>query len=578
MPNEQNRGIKQTKHIYEFGPFRAIPSERILVRSGERVALTAKAFDVLIAMIRNRGHLVEKSALMTAVWTNSFVEEGNLAVTISMLRKALGEDTGEHKYIQTVPGHGYRFVANVREIAEIRSLAVLPFKNANPSQESGEFLGAGLADSIITRLVSAGQIVVRSTSAVLRYAEKNVAPAAVGREQKVDAVITGRIDHSSNRIRVAVEMIWTKDASLMWAKTFEEDPQRIYALGEEIAEMIMQLTSTAAFKPEQKHPVPVATRNAAAYRLYLQGRYFWNKRTQKGLLRSIEFFRQATKEDPGLSIAYVGLADSYVLLGSYGVESPQRICQSAKDAASKALELDDSLAEAHASLGMISFYYEWDWTKAETEFQKAIALNPNYAITYEWYAITLAALGKHKEAVEQIRQAQALDPLSLIINTAVGRIYYFGRQYDSAIRAFQEVFDLDPQFARAHKHLGMVHAARGSFDEAIREFEEARRLSSFDPYLDGVIGYSYASSGNKSKARKVLESLTRSGEPNTYVPAFSIALIHIGLDDLDRAFEYLRKSWQDRSAHMVFAKTDPLLDRVRGDARFGELLRLMKLD
>jgi DNA-binding winged helix-turn-helix (wHTH) protein/Flp pilus assembly protein TadD len=579
MSNPSRNGTpKQAQPIYEFGPFRVLPSDRLLVRSGEHVPLTAKAFDVLLVMIRKRGHLVEKSALMMAVWADSFVEEGNLAVTISMLRKALDEN-GEHKYIQTVPGHGYRFVADVREIAEIRSLAVLPFQHSNPLQETPEYLAVGLADSIITKLVGTGELVVRSTSAVLKYVDAPIDPVAVGREQKVDAIVTGYIDTSFNPVRITAQMIWARDGSLIWADTFEEDPQRIFAIGGRVADRIAQLTSnsTRTRRAEQKRMPRPETQNPEAYRLYLQGRYFWNKRTKKGLLRSIEYFRQATTEDPQYSLAYAGLADSFVLLGSYGVESAQRVYPSAEAAARKALELDDALAEAHASQGMISFYFEWNWTKAEEEFRLAIALNPNYALTCEWYAIALAALGRQKDALDQIRRAQSLDPLSLIINTAVGRVFYLGRHYDLAINAFCNVFDLDPNFARAHTHLGTVYAARGGFDEALREFEEARRLSEFDPYLNGLIGYTYALSGDTGKAHEVLASLSQQSDSNRYVPAFTIALVYIGLGDKGLAFKWLERAWHERSTYLAFAKTDPLLDQVRSDPRFNDLLRQMKL-
>jgi tetratricopeptide (TPR) repeat protein len=393
----------------------------------------------------------------------------------------------------------------------------------------------------------------------------------------VDAVVTGHIDTSFNRVRVTVQLISTRDGSLVWAGTFEEDSQRIFTIGGEVADKIAQLTSTYPNPAAKKLVAQLETQDPDAYRMYLQGRYFWNKRTRKGLLRSIEYFQQATSADPQYSLAYAGLADSYVLLGSYGVESAQSVYPSAKAGALKALELDDSLAEAHASLGMISFYFEWDWTKAETEFQRAVALNPNYAVACEWYAITLAALGRQKDALDQIRRAQALDPLSLIINTAVGRVLYFSRQYDLAISAFRNVFDLDPHFARAHTHLGTVYAARGLFVDALREFEEARRLSEFDPYLEGLIGYTHAMSGDTRKAQGLLHSLRQQSDSNRYVPAFTIALIHIGLGDTDSAFEWLDKAWRDRSTYMAFAKSEPLLDHLRSDRRFGKLLRLMKL-
>lgn len=442
---------RRANTLYEFGPFRVFPAERLLVREGLPIAVTGKAFDALLVLIQARGHLIEKSKLMAAIWGDTFVEEGNLTVTISVLRKALC-DTG-NEYIQTIARHGYRFVADVHEIIGVKSLSVLP------------------------------------------------------------------VPPSSPRLK---------------------------------------------------------TKNTLAYRLYLRGRYFWNKRTEDGLLRSIECFNHAIAEDPTYSLAYVGLADAYVLLEFYGVQPTQQAYPNAKAAALRALEIEDSLAEAHTSLGMVSFFCEWSWQDAEKEFRRAITLNPNYALAYEWYAMVLAALGQQKEALSQIQHAQELDPLSLIINTEVGRVLYLSRQYDLAIRVYGHVLDLDPQFVLARTRLGMAYAAVGRFDDAILQFRQAKMISASDPYLEGLLGYAKARSGNVGDAYQILESL-RQRSSNQYTPAFAMALVYIGLGDERHAFEWLDSARQNRSTHFIFAKEDSLLDPVRSDPRFGALLHQMRL-
>jgi DNA-binding winged helix-turn-helix (wHTH) protein/TolB-like protein/Flp pilus assembly protein TadD len=628
----------QNQEAYEFGAYRIDQTERQLLRAAKPVPITAKAFDTLLLLVQRAGHLVEKSEIIETIWPDSFVEEGNLAVTIHMLRKALGDDGGDHKYIETVAKRGYRFVGEVRRTSlpilelpvtpveshsalkvsalparlawsslnfvlrisvltviavvavfafvrgwrpseartKVRSLAVLPFRNlnANPKQD---YVGLGLADAIITELGSTGQVIVRPTSAVMKYGDSRLDPLSIGREEKVDAVLAGNIEVLSDRVRVTAQLVRVADGYLLWADTFAETPQRMFALEQEVEEKVAAPLAVSLAEDTKKNRAKLENQNLKAYQLYLMGRYFWNKRTVEGLRRSIEYFQQATIEDPRYAAAFAGLADSYALLGTYGIEASQQANPSAKSAARRALQIDDSLSEAHTSLGMISFYYEWNWPQAEHEFRRSIQLNPNYPLAHEWYAEDLAATGRTEEALTQVQRALELDPLSLIINTEVGRMFYLTRNYDQAVVAYRKVLDMDPQFARAHSRLGMAYAADRRFDDAIREFQLAKDLAGPDPYLDGLLGYAYALSGSTSKAHKLLEDLTEQHARGKFVPSFSMALISIGLGDRNQALEWLSKSYSDRSCYMVFAKTDPLLDPLRSDPRFQALLNRMGL-
>jgi DNA-binding winged helix-turn-helix (wHTH) protein/TolB-like protein/Flp pilus assembly protein TadD len=622
---------EQHQRVYEFGPFTIDHAERQLLREGMRVPVTAKAFDTLLLLVQRNGHLVEKSEIMQAIWPDSFVEEGNLSVTIYMLRKALGDDGSDSKYIETIAKRGYRFLADVREVAaqesplpgtaveaavllpeaarrpaslirislgiafltvvvmivafsvvrarrqgepgaKIRSLAVLPFRSWN-SHATQDYLRLGLSDAIITKLASTGEIIVRPTSAVLKYADSSADPLSVGREQKVDAILAGYIETLPDHVRATVQLIRVSDGSLLWAGTFEQSSQQIFVLEDKVADRVAQ--SLSIHLPSDTN-IRLARRdvNSKAYQLYLEGRYFWNKRTEEGLRRSIEYFQQATTEDAQYAPAYAGLADSYVLLDSYGVEPASQAYPVAKAAALKALQLDDSLAEAHASLGMVYFYYEWNWPEAAKEFMRAIALNPNYALAHSWYALNLGAMGRYDEALDQVRRAQVLDPLSLEINTVVGRIFYLRHQYDQSIDAYRKVIDLDPHYARAHARLGMTYAAVGAFGDALHEFGEAQRLSGSDSYPEGLMGYTFARSGDTARARKLLQELTQRSRRQA-VPAFNMALICIGLGERDKALDWLAKAYQDRSSYMVYAKTEPLLDPIRSDPRFAALLHQM---
>jgi DNA-binding winged helix-turn-helix (wHTH) protein/TolB-like protein/lipoprotein NlpI len=635
-----------SSRTYAFGPFQIDSRERRITRDGARIAVTAKAFDTLLFLVERAGHLVEKSEIMEAVWPNSYVEEGNLSVTVHMLRKVLDDDVSEHKYIETVPKRGYRFVGDLREetaglqtsaqtisvsttsfapsslensppkiklpgfstsnftpiritiltvlalamvlatvrmrkpseaTLRIRSLAVLPFQNLNSSDASRgqDYLGLGMADAIITKLGTAGPVLVRPTGAVAKYANTLTDPLAAGREQGVDAILSGNIRFQPDRVMVTAQLVRVSNGALMWADTFEETPQRMFALEGEVEERVARSISVQ-ISDDGKSASSTQSEDFKAYQLYLQGRYFWNKRTEEGLRRSIEYFQQATIEDPQYAVAYAGLADSYALLGSYGVEPAQQAYPNARSAALKALQLDDSLPEAYTSLGMISFYYEWNWPQAEHEFKRSIELNPNYPMAHAWYAVDLVALGRNQEALQEVRRAQELDPVSLIINTEVGRVLYLTRHFAQAETEFRKVIDLDPQFARAHSRLGMTYAAEKKFAEAIREFQTAQQLSGQDPYVDGLIGYCYGRMGNSAKAKKILEEM-RARAKREFVPAFSMALVFIGLDQRSLAFELLASSFVDRSTYLVYAKADPLLDAVRGDSRFTILIDRMGL-
>lgn len=639
--------VMSKKVAFKFGPFVVDPGERLLLRHGEAVPLTSKAFDTLLVLLNRHGHLVDKSELMRVVWDNAFVEEGNITVAVSTLRKALGDESRNHSYIQTIAKRGYRFIGQVDEIAEreiapqpipppqplsdaaippepssspqipltpplirsrrfatsklriaalalgcflltviwvqahktsaaksqIRSIAVLPFGNLN-SDPAPNHLGLGMADAIITRLGSNGQIVVRPTSAVMKYENLPTDPVAIGREQRVDAVLTGNIGAQLDRVSITAQLVRVSDGGLLWAERFDDRPQQLSELEREVEDRVARSMSVKLSGDTGVVRVQKDTPDSNAYQLYIEGRYFWNRRTDEGLRRSIEYFQRATMEDQRYALAFAGLADSYTLLASYGVEPTKQAYPSAKAAALKALELEPSLAEAHTSLGMVAFYYEWNWPQAEREFQRSIELNPYYPLGHTWYALELAAMGRLDESLSQIQRALHLDESSPSINTELGRVYYWRHEYDLAIAAYQQAIKLDPQFSRAHTRLGIAYAGQGHFSTAVREFKKARELSGPDPYLDGLIGFAQASSGNVNVARTLLHDLGERSK-HEYVPAFSMAIICIGLKNRDEAFDWLAKAYQDRSTYMVWLKTDPLFDPLRSDPRFNPLMNRM---
>ncbi len=631
--------------LYEFGPFQLDPPERLLLCDGQPVSLTPKAFDLLLVLVDRSGHLVEKEELLRTVWPGSFIEEGNLAVTISLLRKALNDDRGHHRYIETVSKRGYRFVAEVKRLDDsalviastrhaeesgpqtllrevntpsapqrwrqrprtklvgfllfasllallafglilrregsrqiegspnIGSLAVLPFQTLGTNSPD-KFLELGMADAVITKLANTGRITVRPTSAIQQYAGTHLSPQEIGREQGVDAVLDGRIQRDSDRVRLTVQLIRVRDGLQLWADTFDRKFTDVFALEDALADMAAQSIRLNLTGAETLKFTKRSTENPSAYEAYMKGRYFWNKRTDTGLKKGLDYFQQAIKLDPVFAEAYVGVADSYATLGLYAVLPPKEAFPAAKEAGTRALQMDDSLAAAHATLGFINFYYDWDATVANNEFRRALAENPHYAMAHSWYGESLAAKGDYSEALAEAQRALQDDPLSMIVSSNAGWTFALAGQYDRAVETLKKAIEIDPAFPRTHFRLAELYEQRGEYALAIPEFEQAVQLSAGDPYYEGSLGHAYGASGNFAQARRVLQSL-QSRPADQYVPPYAIALIHAGLGEKDQAFEWLQKAVEDRSTPMVFLRSDPELAGLRSDPRFARLAQLV---
>src|ERR1700676_1387345 len=633
--------------LYEFGSFQLDPGERLLLREGRPVPLTPKAFEVLVVLVARSGHLVEKEELMKAVWPDSFVEEGNLCVTVSLLRKALTVHQDGNTYIETVSKRGYRFVADVKQtrpntpspltinhleapaviypgdaqillrstvevtpatIAKIRrrillalasvavvvgtfffsrmvttrgvtspgaeatavkSLAVLPFQNLGTRDE---YIGLAIADALTTRLGNTGKIVMRPTSAIEKYANASQDPQAVGREQGVDAVLGGRIQREGDRVRVTVQLIRVRDGVQIWADTFDDKSTNIFAMEDAVSGQVARSIGLQLNGEEKKRFAKRPTDNSEAYEAYIRGRYFWDKRTDEGMKKGLAYFREAIALDPTFSQAYVGIADSYATLGLYAVLPPREAFPAAKEASKKALEMDPNLAERHASLGFIAFYYDWDGRAVESEFRQAFDKNPNYAIGHSWNGEALAAMGRFPEAIHEAKLAQENDPLSMSINTNAGWTLFLAGHHGEAMAALKKIIEIDPSFPRAHFRLGSAYADRGMYGEAIAELQKAVQFSAGDPYYEGALGHAYAVSGNVSAARRML-ALLKSSSKRRYIPAYAIALIYAGLGEKDSAFIWLGKACEDRSTSLAYVKVDPILNSLRSDPRFVGLVQ-----
>jgi DNA-binding winged helix-turn-helix (wHTH) protein len=441
--------------VFAFGEFTLSPKERLLLCGHQPVPLTPKAFDLLVALVRRSGHLITKDDLLREVWPGTFVEEVNLTVHISGLRKALDRGAKRSAMIETVPTRGYRFVAPVN---------------------------TGTAEVILHR--------------------PGVLSTQVGRRD----------------------------------------------LGGQ------------------------PTENADAYRAYLQGRYEWNQRSKESLRRGIECFQRAVEMDARFAAAYSGLADCYAAMGYLSHMSPGESFPAARQHATKAIELDATLPEPHASLGFVKFYFEWDWRRAEVEFQRAIGVDPNYAASHEWYSIYLLAADRASEAFREIQLARRRDPLSLAINTDLGFHYYYTSQYDEAVKQLRFVLEMNKDFAPAHLWLGRTYQEIGRFEDALSEFQRVEANLPRWPVAMAARGFVAGVAGHHNEAKQVLGELNRLSN-HTYVTPYGVALVHAGLDRYDAAFDWLNKAFDDRSHWLVWLRLDPRWNRLRSDPRFAELMR-----
>ena len=460
--------------------------------------------------------------------------------------------------------------------AAITSIAVLPFKPL-VLQDRDASLELGMADSLIMKLGSLGQLTVRPLSAVRAYTDVEQDAVKAGRELAVDTVLEGHIQRLENQIRVSVSLRRVRDGQQLWSDRFDENWTHIFDVQDLVSQRVAAALALALTGEEQRRLTKRYTENPEAYRAYERGRYFWNTGTAEGYAKAIENFHRAIGIDRNYSLAFAGLADSYNLLGSYGIMPMREAHEKAKAAAQHAVDLDDQIAEAHTSLGAITAGYAWDWAKAERHFARALELKPGYPTAHEWYSEYLSWVGQHDRAIRVAQLALDLNPVSLRANSHVGLALYRARRYDAAIERFRETLDLDQDFADAHVMLGVALVQKAMCGEAIAEFQRALVLTDNSPEILGLLGYAYGMAGMNREAQHVLDELNDLERQNVYISSFSRATIHIGLGQPDLAFKWLERSYQERLWYMTLLAVDPLLDRLRADPRFTDLLRRMNL-
>ena len=618
-----------TQPPYSFGPFVLDPVEKRLLRHGNPVALPPKALDTLLALVENRGHVMEKGELLERIWPNTFVEEATLTQNIFTLRKALNDSPDGHEYIETVPKRGYRFVARVRTLGEpfvpldgephfryaaarrilpwtllailvavgggfyLRqrwrelkpdlpagkiTIAVLPFQNFTPDPQQ-EYFSDGLTEEMITQLggLNPERLGVIARTSAMHYKGTSKTAAQIGGELGVSYLVEGSLRRDGPRVRISAQLIRVRDQLHLWAQDYDRDFSDFLALQSDVARDIasqIQLRLTA------QPPRPSLPFNAVAFDANMKGRFFWNKRTEQGYRKAIEYFEQAIAANPQYAEAYSGLADAYALLGSNPTSAITRkeAMSKARSAALKALTLDDTLAEAHTSLAFVYWHYDWNWPAAEKEFQRALQLNPSYPTAHHWYAFYLVSQGRPDQALEEIRRAQEMDPLSLIISTDVAQILYFARRNDQAIEQAKKALEMDPEFPLAQVILGWSYLAKQEMGASLEQAKKGAQAPGAGLDVEANLAETYAITGEKGKARDLLLRLEAESERlHTGQLFVGMAQIHALLNEKEAAFLCLEKAFQNRDGGLILIKVLPFFDSLHGDPRFDGLVRRIGL-
>ncbi len=595
-----------------------------LHKDGQKVPLPPKAFEVLRCLVEHPEEVVTREDLRSRLWAaDTFVEfDDSLNHAVKKLRQVLGDSAENPQFIETLPRHGYRFVAPTNEAnipdgapkpkrryavpalvsalallalmaalvaydigglrrrlwghttsPPIRSLAVLPLSNltGDPQQD---FFAVGMTDALITDLAKIRELKVISRTSVMQFKDTKKPLPEIARALGVDGIVEGSVQRSSGRVRITVQVIHAPTDTHVWSESYERDARDVLSLQAAIAQAVAQQVKFALTPAESSRVIAARAVNPEAYELYLKGRYEGDRISQESMKKSLEYFQQVINLDPTFTPAYCGVADSYMTLGIDGFVAGTEVYPKAKAMALKALGLDQTSAEAHASLGFILFNYDRDHEAAIKELETATRLNPNYVKAHLWYGLSLAWSGRSEEAIREIEQARRLDPLSARMNANVVYVLFLGRQYDRAIAEARKALELEPNDAWTHFFLARAYLQNGLHKEAFAEFQRRLSLQPTFPKAHADMALAYAALGNRREALKVLGELKRQSK-HEYVTPYPMARAYLRLGHKEEALEWLQKGFATHDGDMVQLNVDPDFDPLRSDPRFQDLLRSM---
>lgn len=607
--------------FYTFDRYRVDTGKRLVYgEDGAAVPLKAKAFETLLYLIENAGRVVERDELLSAIWPDTVVEENNLTQHISSLRRILGERPEQNRYIATVPGRGYKFVADVsrardahdREVTDDvypvrgsavarglrlaavmalviigvggvyffwptgrddeppRSIAVLPFRPL-VSGKGDESLEMGMADTIISKLGAVEGIVVRPLTAVRRFNSVESDSIEAGKMLGVDAVLDGSIQLADGRVRVSAKLLRVVDSKQLWAGQFDENLKDIFSVQDSISERVAHALESRLNQQSRRHP----TDDAEAYQLYARGRYHSYKLTPAETEKGLAYFQRAIALDPAYALAYAGMSDAYRSLALSAEYPPEEYLEKSLTSARKALEVDDQLAEGHTALAMVSFWYLRDWDTSEAEFRRALALDPNSALGHLYYAHLLSNTGRHAEAIEEGRKARVIDPVSPFVSSLEGLFLLQGDRLDEAIVQFGKASDVDPSLWIPHMFAARAMIEKGMFLEAEGAAQKATELSAAQSISIAYEAYASAKLGKRQRAVELLNQLLQR-QREKYVPPYHIAIAYLGLGERQNALAWLERGVNEHDPKVVFLKVEKTWDEIRTEPRFVELIRRLK--
>jgi serine/threonine-protein kinase len=459
---------------------------------------------------------------------------------------------------------------------DLPSIAVFPFVDMSPGKDQ-EYFCEGIAEELTDSLTKLEGLQVAARTSAFQLSAKGYNVRDIGRQLRVRTVLEGSVRKAGNRIRITAQLVNIADGFHLWSEKYDRELDDIFAIQDEISLAIVEKLRVRLLGDEKVRLVKRFTRDQEAHSLYLRGRYFWNRRYELDLRKALDHFQLAVDRDPLYALPYVGVADSYISLGWFGFLPPKEAFTRAKAAANKALVIDGTLGEAHTSLGYSILGWDWDWEAAERELSRALELSPEYATGHQWYGVYLAAMGRIEEAVVEVRRAQELDPLSLMINSIAGAGFYLLRRYDDAVAELRKVLEMEPTYAFALVWLGLILVETGDQEGARAALRQARASATDMAYVLGFYGAIHGRTGYAAEAREALEFLQQMSHKH-YVSPSCIASVHLGLGQLDEAFEYLDKALAVRDPQLAFGKVSPWWDGVRDDPRFAALLKKIGLE
>ena len=607
--------------LLRFGIFEVDLKAGEVCKAGVKQKLAPQPFQVLQALLERPKEVVTREELRQRLWpSNTFVDyDLALKKAVNRVREVLGDFAESPRFIETIPRHGYRFLVDVEAVEsslarpvvkrqnrwrlavglaivasaalllglnaaklrtrifaksrppEIRSIAVLPLQNLS-NDPGQDYFSDGITDALTTDLAQIGSLRVISRTSAMQFKGAKETLPQIGRDLRVDAIVEGTVSRAEGRVRITAQLIEARSDHHLWARSYERDLKDVLALQDEVArdiaeEIRIKLTPQERTLLTEAHAV-----DPEAHDEYLKGRFWWSKRTAEGEWKGLDYFQKAIAKAPNYALGYAGVADSFLVLGAHGRLDPKEAFPKGKEAALRALQLDPTLAEAHASLAAVKLHYDWDWAGAESEFKRAIALNPNYATAHHWYAHHLVAVGRFDEGIDELERARELDPFSIPLNDFLGTTLYYARRYDDAIHQFRRALEMHPELGEPHDQIADVYEQQNKLAEAFAERQQALTLDG-EAQTAAALDEVYKRSGYMGYVKRRIKLLEHATPP----PDLSIAHFYAVLNDQTHALQYLQRAYDYRDAWFIYVQVDPAMDSLRSSARFRDLARRIGL-